>query len=240
MATNAVKKSKPAAAHPSRRTAKAAAPVSPKRNLRCDAPTNLGKHVRHLRRERGWSLSTLGGKCGIAASTLSKVENGTLSLTYDRLLMVAQGFGLSLSEFLAIPSDASNNSSQGLARMSFARAGSGERVDTPGYESYYVCNNLRHKQMVPIRTYSRARTLEELGPLLRHEGEEFIVVVQGRIELHTEFYEPEILEAGEGVYLDSQQGHGYINAGEGEAVVFSINSQGPDKLLKPRTISNED
>ena len=199
--------------------------------VRSRAPASLGGHIRQLRQERNWSLSTLGSRSGIAASTLSKVENDSLSLTYDRLLMVAQGFGLSLSEFLAIPKDASGGKSEGLARMSFARSGSGERVETPGYISYYVCNNLRQKRMVPIMTYARARTLEEFGPLLRHDGEEFVVVVSGRVEVHTEFYEPEILEAGEGVYLDSRQGHAYLNAGDGEALLFSVNSEIPTETL---------
>jgi len=189
-----------------------------------NAPTSLGSHIRQLRQERGWSLNVLGKRSGIAASTLSKVENDALSLTYDRLLKVAQGFDLSLSEFLAIPGDASGARHEGHARVSFARAGSGERVETPGYISFYVCNNLRQKRMVPIVTYARARTIEEFGPLLRHEGEEFVVVIKGRVEVHTEFYEPEILEAGESVYLDSRQGHAYLNAGDDEALIVSINS----------------
>lgn len=187
-------------------------------------PASLGSHIRQLRQERGWSLNILGKRSGIAASTLSKVENDALSLTYDRLLMVAQGFGLSLSEFLAIPSEATGARNEGHARVSFARAGTGERVETPGYISFYVCNNLRQKHMVPIITVARAKTLDEFGPLLRHDGEEFVVVVKGRVEVHTEFYEPEVLEVGEGVYLDSRQGHAYLNAGDSEALICSVNS----------------
>lgn len=204
---------------------------SSRNNILGNPPASLGSHIRQLRQERGWSLNVLGKRSGIAASTLSKVENDTLSLTYDRLLMVAQGFGLSLSEFLAIPSEATGSRNDGHARVSFARTGSGERVETPGYISFYVCNNLRQKRMVPIMTVARARTLDEFGPLLRHDGEEFVVVVKGRVEVHTEFYEPEILEAGEGVYLDSRQGHAYLNAGEGEAVICSVNSAVPAETM---------
>ena len=71
--------------------------------------------------------------------------------------------------------------------------------------------------MVPIMAEVRARTLEEFGPLLRHAGEEYFLVTHGRICVHTEFYAPEILEEGDGVYLDSTMGHAYLNAGDAPA-----------------------
>lgn len=194
------------------------------------APENLGLHIRELRSERRWSLSELSSRSGIAASTLSKVENDTLSLTYDRLMMVARGFGLSLSEFLAPRGDA-GASSQGLARISWARRGSGERVVTGAYKSDYLCGNLRQKRMIPLLTEVRARTLEEFGPLLRHEGEEFVFVLEGRVEVNTEFYAPEVLERGEGVYIDSRQGHAYLNASDDVSIILSINSETPKDHL---------
>jgi quercetin dioxygenase-like cupin family protein len=67
----------------------------------------------------------------------------------------------------------------------------------------------------------KARSLKEFGPLLKHAGEEFVFVIKGAIEVHTEFYAPERLDAGEGVYLDSRMGHAYLNAGDGETMIVS-------------------
>lgn len=187
-----------------------------------DAPTNLGDHIRQLRSDRRWSLNQLSVKSGIAASTLSKVENGALSLTYDRLLQVAQGFGLTLSEFLAPPA-AETTTPAGAARLSWARKGSGEQVETAGYIYNYLCTSLRAKRMVPILSLVKARDLDQFGELLRHDGEEFAFVLKGRIEVVTEFYASQVLEEGEGVYIDSRQGHAYLNAGEGEAWIVSVN-----------------
>ena len=100
------------------------------------------------------------------------------------------------------------------ARRSISRAGQGQVVDTKFYTYNYQCTDLIGKKMVPIMAEVRARTLEEFGPLLRHAGEEYFLVTRGRIELHTEFYAPEILEEGDGVYLDSTMGHAYLNAGD--------------------------
>jgi uncharacterized cupin superfamily protein len=62
----------------------------------------------------------------------------------------------------------------------------------------------------------RARTPEEAGGLITHEGEELAYVLDGTIEVHTEDYRPTRLEAGDCMYMDSTSGHVYVNAGEAE------------------------
>lgn len=48
-------------------------------------PLNLGARVRELRKERGWTLEQAAGHAGLARSTLSKIENGQMSPTYEAL-----------------------------------------------------------------------------------------------------------------------------------------------------------
>ena len=55
---------------------------------------------------------------------------------------------------------------------------------------------------------------------MRHPGEEYIHVIEGRAEVHTEFYDPIVLEAGEAVYIDSNMGHAYIAAEGCEEVLL--------------------
>ncbi|MBU6373660.1 MAG: helix-turn-helix domain-containing protein [Alphaproteobacteria bacterium] len=185
-------------------------------------PMPLGVRIRRLRQERGWKLAELSARSGIAISTLSKVETGALSLAYDRLLKVANAFDLGLSEFLAPPQSEAKGPAQ-TGRISFARSGSGAQVVTPGYNYHYLCENLRLKSMVPILSECTARSLDEFGPLLRHDGEEFTFVVKGRVQFLSEFYGPEVLEEGEGVYIDSRMGHAYLNAGPGPCWILSVN-----------------
>ena len=64
------------------------------------------------------------------------------------------------------------------------------RVETPNYDYYYLCTELRQKRMVPILTRIRAKSLEEFGDLVSHSGEEYIHVLEGTIVVHTEFYDP--------------------------------------------------
>ena len=187
---------------------------------------DLGARIRQLRRAAGWNLSDLSERSRIAVSTLSKVENGALTLNYDRLQQVAQAFEMSLSEFLSAVS-ASEPKPVATARVAWARAGSGARVDTQAYENHYLCESLRLKSMVPIMARCKARTLDEFGPMLRHEGEEFVLVFKGRVAVHTEYYGVEVLEAGEGVYIDSRMGHAYLQHGEDEAWIVSVNGGEP-------------
>lgn len=189
---------------------------SPAAGPATDGAPKLGTRIRELRRARSWLLSDLSDRSGIAVSTLSKVENHALSLTYDRLQQVADAFEMSISEFLAPPE--AGEPAPASARISWARKGSGAHIDN----SIYLCDNLRAKAMVPTLTQCIARTLEEYGPMLKHHGEEFIFVVQGRVQINTEYYGPETLEAGEGVYIDSRMGHACLNAGEGEAWILSV------------------
>ncbi len=81
-------------------------------------------------------------------------------------------------------------------------------------------------------TRIRAHSAHEFGELVRHQGEEFIYVLEGRIEVHSEFYDPVALETGEGIYIDSSMGHAYV-VGEGceEALVLGVCSSADDGLM---------
>ena len=46
-------------------------------------PLDLGQRVRELRKAKGWTLDQAAGQAGLARSTLSKIENGQMSPTYD-------------------------------------------------------------------------------------------------------------------------------------------------------------
>ncbi|NLB58940.1 MAG: cupin domain-containing protein, partial [Gammaproteobacteria bacterium] len=62
--------------------------------------------------------------------------------------------------------------------------------------------------------------------------EEYIHVLEGAIEVHTEFYDPIAVAAGEGIYIDSNMGHAYIAAeGCDEALLLGVCSSADDQLL---------
>lgn len=186
------------------------------------AKPSLGNIVRHIRNSNGWTLAEMSQRVAIPLSTLAKVEKGHLTLTYDKLVDLSEKLGMSLSDFLN--SSTGTAQPKGMARRSVGTAaGDGLSVETRNYDYRYLCTELRGKIMVPIIGRVRARTLQEFGELLRHAGEEFVYVLEGAIEVHSEFYDPITLAAGEYVYLDSEMGHGYLVAdGFEEATILAV------------------
>ena len=87
--------------------------------------------------------------------------------------------------------------------------------------------------MIPVLAHARANTIDEFGELVRHPGEEFVYVVDGRAILHTEFYDPIVLETGDSVYFDSNMGHAYL-VGEGcdEAILLCTCSSADETLME--------
>jgi len=194
------------------------------------AHPTLGKLLRGLRTRNGWTLKEMSDRSGIPVSTLSKIEHDRLTLTYDKLQAATQRLGIRMSDLFADSADAPE--APVTARRSIGTEERAIQVETPNYDYHYLCPELRRKRMIPILTKIRAKTVEEFGDLVRHSGEEFIYVLKGRIEVHTEFYEPEVLDERESIYLDSQMGHAYIVAdGCEEAVVLGICSSADEGLM---------
>ena len=194
-----------------------------------DQPT-LGKLLRALRARNGWTLREMSDRSGIPLSTLSKVEHDRLTLTYDKLQQLSQRLGMRMSELFSESGSAAESAV--TARRSIGRLDRSIQVTTANYDYHYLCPELRRKRMIPVLTNIRAKTVEEFGDLVRHSGEEYIYVLEGRIEVHTEFYDPVVLEAGESIYIDSQMGHAYIVAeGCEEATVLGVCSSADEGLM---------
>ena len=191
----------------------------------------IGGLLRSLRARKGWTLKQMSEHSGIPLSTLSKVEHDRLTLSYDKLLQLAQRLQLRMSELFAEEVEAPEPAV--TARRSIGRIEDAIRVTTPNYDYFYLCPELRRKRMIPVLTRVRAKTIEEFGDLVHHSGEEYIHVLEGRMEVHTEFYDPIVLEAGQSVYIDSNMGHAYIAAeGCDEVLLLGVCSSADEQLME--------
>jgi len=183
----------------------------------------LGSLIRGLRRQKSWTLRQMSDKVGIPLSTLAKVEQDKLSLTYDKLQQFTSRLGLTMTEFLAHAEAPSSDPPKVVtARRSLTRDGNSIQVSTPNYDYEYLCADLREKRMVPILTRIRAHDIAEFGEPVRHQGEEFVFVLEGTVEVHLQFYTSVVLQAGQGIYLDSTMGHAYVAKDCDSALVLGI------------------
>lgn len=182
-------------------------------------PLNLGDRVRELRRSLGWTLEEAAKRAGLARSTLSKIENGQMSPTYEALKKLAGGLSISVPQLFTPPSKAQIN-----GRMAVTKAGEGQSQATVTYEHELLAGSLSKKQMLPYRATIRARSFDEFAGWVRHDGEEFLLVLTGVVRLYTEFYEPVDLRRGDSAYYDAAMGHNVVSLSEDDATILWVTS----------------
>ena len=180
--------------------------------------------LRSLRAERGWTLAELSSRTGLPVSTLSKVENNKMTLTYDKMVRIATGLNIDIGVLFAAPQREVDTPAPLSGRRSITRADEGRVIETPVARQTYPAADLLDKQLVPLLMEVRARSLEEWGPLLRHPGEEFVLVLEGTLELHSEYYAPVHLSQGDSIYFDSAMAHGYVAANNEPCRILSVNA----------------
>ncbi|WP_077967533.1 helix-turn-helix domain-containing protein [Ensifer adhaerens] len=195
-----------------------------------DAKSSLGEILKDIRNRNRWTLAEVSSMTGLAVSTLSKVENNQMQLTYDRLIQLAQGLKVDIVELFGT-AIASGDTQNLLGRRTYNRTGDGRAIITQNYDYLYLCTEISKKSMVPIFAVVRARTLEDFGPLIRHGGEEFFYVLDGELELHTEIYAPLRLKKGESAYFDATMGHAYLSVGEEPAQIICVCSTPETELV---------
>ena len=182
-------------------------------------PLNLGTRVRELRKARGWTLEQAARQAGLARSTLSKIENGQMSPTYDALKKLAVGLEISVPQLFTPPSR-----DQISGRMSVTRSGEGTHHATATYEHELLGEALSKKRMMPYRARIRARGIDEFDGWVRHDGEEFLYVLTGVVKLYTEFYEPIEMRRGDSAYYDATMGHNVVSVSDEDATILWVTS----------------
>jgi transcriptional regulator with XRE-family HTH domain len=190
-----------------------------------------GAALRALRTRKNWTLADVSQRTGLPVSTLSKIENGKMSLTYDKLARISAGLEVDIAELFS-PRAAIANGGVPSGRRSITRAGQGQAIETDNYDHLYPASELLNKRFVPIVAELRARTLAEFGELIRHEGEEYAFILDGTVEFHSELYAPVVLHKGDSIYFDSGMGHAYLAAGMGPSRVLSICSGAESQLME--------
>ncbi|WP_322888992.1 MULTISPECIES: XRE family transcriptional regulator [unclassified Yoonia] len=182
-------------------------------------PLDLGARVRELRKARDWTLEQAARQAGLARSTLSKIENGQMSPTYDALKKLAVGLDISVPQLFTPPAKGQVN-----GRMAVTKAGDEAVQITTTYEHALLAETLTTKKMLPYRARVRARRMEEFDGWVRHDGEEFLYVLTGQVRLYTEFYEPIELKRGDSAYYDAAMGHNVVSVSPEDATILWVTS----------------
>ena len=169
--------------------------------------------IRQARLAQGLSLRALSARAGIPFSTLSKLENGKMALTYDKLIRLALALGRGPQ---GPRSGAEQSAPLAVGRgRSVTRAGEERDANSQRHAHHYPAVDLLGKMMVPIIIDIQARSVDEIrraGPPCRR-----------RIPLRRQRYDGIALGAlcaacarpRRCVYFDSGMAHGYVRTSDG-------------------------
>ncbi|MEL7464633.1 MAG: XRE family transcriptional regulator [Pseudomonadota bacterium] len=183
------------------------------------SPLKLGERVRAIRRARNWTLEEAAQRAGLARSTLSKIENEQMSPTFDAVQKLARGLDIDVPQlFQPAPVDKISG------RRSITRRHEGKDHPTTTYEHEMLAPEISRKRMLPYKATIRAREFAEFDDWVRHQGEEFLLVLSGAIRLYTEFYEPVEMSIGDSAYYDGSMGHCVVSISQDDALILWVTS----------------
>jgi transcriptional regulator with XRE-family HTH domain len=184
----------------------------------------IGPRIKALRKERGFSLAELARQTGVSEATLSRVENGQTLVSAHHLYRLAGALGVDITAFFG---EGAPSITSGIRSVS--RKGKGVALRTSRYRAQVLCTDIANKRMHPAINTVTVASLEEAGGYSRHDGEEFLHVLDGTLLLLSEYYEPLTLAAGDSIYFDSRMGHAYAAAGGAPATILVIATTEPPR-----------
>jgi transcriptional regulator with XRE-family HTH domain len=173
---------------------------------------DLGKRLRQLRSSRALSLAEVATATGISPSFLSMVENGQSDITVSRLMRIVSWYGVSVADLLQEP----NPSLVRIVRMEEQQS---LEMANENIEIFMLAPDGQHAMMPVINVYGVGGGMTEPA---QHEGEEFIHVQTGAIELTIGDEEPITLNAGDSAYYRADVPHFFRNIGDDEARFLGV------------------
>ncbi len=190
--------------------------MSKPKNVVKDQLAAFGDNLKQQRLRKGWTLDELAKRSGLSKPFLSRLESGDRQASIAAVLTLSEVFGLSLAEMFEthVPLDPC---------LIVRKAETVER-EVHGLTYVPLSKAGHHFNVRPIRvTVSPERTGTEH---YRHEGEEWIYVLSGKLTLSLagESYE---LDAGDAIHFDSRLPHRVIASGKKSAEILLVASPQP-------------
>jgi quercetin dioxygenase-like cupin family protein/DNA-binding XRE family transcriptional regulator len=174
---------------------------------------HLGLRLRALRKERHLSLDEVAKGSGISRSFLSLIENDRSDISFSKLIRLVNFYGISVTDIMPDPDPRED--------QIIVRREDRKHITSPveGMDVFLLSPDTKHKMMPVIEEFQPGGHMNEYSS---HEGEEFLYVLQGDIEVTLEGREPFVLREGDSAYYNADQKHGFRNAGEGIALLFAV------------------
>jgi transcriptional regulator with XRE-family HTH domain len=165
----------------------------------------VAARIRHLREARQLSVEELSERSSLAATEITQIEAGRLTPSLAPLLKVARGLGVRLGTLLddvVQPGPVVMRAGERRDTVHFAAGG---ELRGGGLDLQALAANKQDRHMEPFLVDVRPAATGAAA-LSSHEGEEFMYVLSGRLEI-AYGKEAYTLEAGDSIYYDSVVPH---------------------------------
>lgn len=165
----------------------------------------IGRNVRALRQQHGWSVAEAAATIGISKAMLSKIENAQTSCSLATLAALAKG--------LDVPVTSLFRGAETERPAAYVKAGQGTPIVRNGTQAgheYELLGGLRgeHKRLECLLVTLSDKS--EAYPLFQHPGTEFIYMLEGVMDYgHSRSVYR--LEAGDSLQLDGEGAHGPVD-----------------------------
>ncbi|AUI88030.1 transcriptional regulator [Vibrio azureus] len=183
-------------------------------------PLKLGQRIKDIRSKLGITLEEASNRTGLARSTLSKIENEQISPTFQAMQKLASGLQIDMPQLFEPPIK-----KVATGRRDITKNQTGKPHPTPTYEHELLATQLSNKKMMPFKSQIRARRFGEYKDWVRHDGEEFLLILSGEVMFYSEFYEPVTLSEGDSVYYDANMGHILTSVSEQDAQILWVTAR---------------
>lgn len=170
----------------------------------------IGAHLRQLRARRHFSLAQVAEAVGISVGFLSALERSQMSGSVGTLRKLARFYKTNILDFFGA-SEASSRQVRPSQRK-VLEAGTGVRMELLAWGNAVMEPHL-------FRIAPEAGS----GESYAHEGEEFIYVLHGELEICVDD-EQYRLKSGDSFYFESAMPHRWKNPGRKETMVLWVNT----------------
>jgi transcriptional regulator with XRE-family HTH domain len=185
-----------------------------------DKKHNVGKRIRQMREARNLSIAKLAEESKTHKRFIEELESEKLVPSIAPLLKIARGLGVQLSALLDDdPTPGAVVARSGLPETEIEFSGL-SAYGASTLEFHPLAKNQKGRHMEPF-VIDVHPSIPEDCTFSFHEGEEFIFVLEGEIEV---LYggDRHVLCAGDSIYYDSTTPHQVKTAGDKEARILAV------------------
>jgi transcriptional regulator with XRE-family HTH domain len=181
---------------------------------------SLGDKVRSIRESRSMSTEQLAERADLAPELVAQIESGALIPSLSPLIRIARSLGVRLGTFL----DEQEQTGPVISRVgeheTVVRFSGRDKPARSDLDFFSLAANKTGRHMEPFLIDIHPGSAQGVRASA-HEGEEFIYVLSGDIEVAygSDLYR---LKAGDCIYYDSIVPHHVHSAGGSEARVVSV------------------